>query len=98
MSLSHFATRLEQLINVGYHITMEKSSIIICEWLFLMRFVFNSEFDLPIEQHKVGIERGVEKGIKEGIEKTAKRMKKEGFTNEQIKKITGLPNDEIKKL
>lgn len=39
-----------------------------------------------------------EEGIKEGIEKTAKKMKIEGFSNEQIKKITGLNESEIEKL
>ena len=39
-----------------------------------------------------------EEGIKEGIEKTAKKMKVEGFTSKQIKKITGLTEDEIEKL
>jgi len=39
-----------------------------------------------------------EEGFKDGIEKTAKKMKTEGFTNEQIKKITGLTDREIEQL
>ena len=39
-----------------------------------------------------------EEGFNDGIEKTAKNMKIEGFTNEQIKKITGLTDNEIEKL
>ena len=45
-----------------------------------------------------GFNDGIEKGIKKGIEKTAKKMKTEGFTNEQIKKATGLADDRIEKL
>ena len=47
---------------------------------------------------KEGMEKGMEKGIEKGIEKTAKKMRTEGFTNEQIKRITGLTDDEIEKL
>ena len=44
------------------------------------------------------IDTSREEGIKVGIVKTAKKMKSEGFTNKQIKKITGLTGDEIEKL
>ena len=43
-------------------------------------------------------EEGFNEGVEKGIEQTAKKMKEEGFTAEQIKKITGLPKDEIEKL
>lgn len=43
-------------------------------------------------------EEGLKEGLKEGIMKTARKMKAEGFTNEQIKRITGLNDFEIKKL
>jgi predicted transposase/invertase (TIGR01784 family) len=45
-----------------------------------------------------GIEKGMEKGIEKGVEKIARQMKKEGFPNETIAKITGLPTDKIEKL
>jgi len=41
---------------------------------------------------------GFNDGIEQGIVKTAKRMKIEGFTNNQIKKITRLTDDEIEKM
>ena len=39
-----------------------------------------------------------QEGFNDGIETTAKKMKIEGFTNEQIKKITGLTDNEIENL
>ncbi|MGB1282903.1 MAG: Rpn family recombination-promoting nuclease/putative transposase [Polaribacter sp.] len=44
------------------------------------------------------LKEGIKKGVKKGIKKTAKKMKSEGFTNEQIKKITGLDDNEINHL
>ena len=44
-------------------------------------------------------EEGFNEGIKKGVEMiTAKKMKAEGFTTKQIKKITGLTEDEIERL
>ena len=45
-----------------------------------------------------GIKEGIEKGIKEGIKQTAKRMKNQNFTTEDIIKATGLTKKEIQKL
>ena len=42
-----------------------------------------------------GLKEGMEKGMEKRNIEIAKQMKKEGFSNEQIKKITGLSNDEI---
>lgn len=44
-----------------------------------------------------GLKEGKEEGLKEGLLKTARNMKKEGFTVAQIIKITGLTENEIKK-
>lgn len=45
-----------------------------------------------------GLREGIEQGIEQGIQKTAAKMKLEGFTQEQIKKITGLTDSEIDSL
>ena len=51
---------------------------------------------------KQGIEEGIEKGIKQGIKENtieiAKKMKEKGTEIEYIKEITGLTEEEIKKL
>ncbi len=43
-------------------------------------------------------EEGFNDGMEKGIATTAKKMKLEGFSNEQIKKITGLTDNEIENL
>ena len=45
-----------------------------------------------------GLEEGIEKGRKEGLIITAKNMKKNKFTTEQIAQITGLSKEEIEKI
>lgn len=50
------------------------------------------------EGMKQGIKEGIKKGIKEGIVKTAKNLLKLGMSIEQIEEVTGLTEEEIKKL
>ena len=45
-----------------------------------------------------GLKEGMEKGMEKRNIEIVKQMKKEGFSNEQIKKITGLSKDEIEKI
>ena len=45
-----------------------------------------------------GIERGIEKGRIEGLLETVKAMKEEGFSIEQIQKISGLTREEIERI
>lgn len=45
-----------------------------------------------------GLEEGIEKGRKEGLIITAKNMKKNKFTTEQIAQITGLSKEEIEEI
>lgn len=45
-----------------------------------------------------GLQEGMEKGIEQRNVEIARKMKEEGFSNEQIQKVTGLGNEEIEKL
>jgi predicted transposase/invertase (TIGR01784 family) len=60
---------------------------------------WHSAMDTAIQEAlEKGKEEWMEKGIEKGIERTARQMKKEGFSNETIAKITGLSIEEINRL
>lgn len=49
----------------------------------------------PLTDLKNVVDTSKEEGLKQGIEQVAKKMKLEGFTKENIQKLTGLSIKEI---
>jgi predicted transposase/invertase (TIGR01784 family) len=48
-------------------------------------------------KYELGIEEGIERGIEKGKLETARKMNEDGFSFEQILRITGLSFDDLKK-
>ncbi len=53
-----------------------------------------AKYELGVEE---GIERGIERGIEKGKLETARKMNEDGFSIEQILRITGLSMDDLEK-
>jgi predicted transposase/invertase (TIGR01784 family) len=48
-------------------------------------------------KYELGVEEGIERGIEKGKLETARKMNEDGFSIEQILRITGLSLDDLKK-